>query len=206
MDDIEGFFSKLLSEIDDLKQRLANTVRHGTVHPGSVDPKAGTVRLRIGGTDDKPLLSPPVRYAQQAGALKIHTPPSDWQQMTLFSPGGNSRLGVAMPFGWSNENKSPSEKGDEHVVTLGDLLIRAKGNEFFVQRGEQQFHFKPDGKVVVKGSEITLDGPVKMPKGFSAGGGEGRAGTINGELHTTKDITSQTRVAAPVIQQTSVGA
>ena len=48
-------------------------------------------------------------------------------------------------------------------------------------------------------TELANKGPVEMPKGFTAGDGDGVGGTVNGPLNTTKDITSQTRVSAPVL-------
>lgn len=123
----------LRAEIAELRRRIENGVRHGTVEPGSLDAEKGTVRLRIGGTDEKPWLSPPVRYGQIAGALKLHQPPSDGQQMTLFSPSGDIRQAVAMPFGWSDQNKSPSTKADENVLTFGSVRVELRGEELVLK-------------------------------------------------------------------------
>ncbi|PZU95567.1 MAG: hypothetical protein DI527_00735 [Chelatococcus sp.] len=200
MADLADIFTRLVARIARIERRVVNGVRHGTVEPGSLDLTNKTVRLRIGGTDEKPLLSPPVRYAQHAGKFKLHLPPSDGQQMTLLSPTGDFKQGLAIPFGWGGENPSPSDKDDEAVFTIGSTKFLVKGDEVFVQRGEQTFHLKPSGEVHVKGSKIVLDGPVEMPKGFTAGDGEGAGGTINGPLNATKEITSQTRVSAPLLQ------
>lgn len=135
----------LFARVADLERRLSRMVTEGTVHPGSTDPKAGTTRLRIGGSDDAPFLSPPVRYAQVAGALKLHSPPSDGQQMTIFSPGGDMSQGTALPMSWSDANKSPSDKGDEHVMTFGEVTVTLKGSSVLVQVGGTSFELSTGG-------------------------------------------------------------
>lgn len=122
---------EIVSRLAELERRVATMVRHGTVE--AVDPEKQRVRLRIGGTDEKPFLGPWVPYAQIAGALKVHTPPSTGQQMTLLSPTGDPRQAIALPMTWSNQNASPSDKGDEHVLTFGDCRIELRGNELVVK-------------------------------------------------------------------------
>jgi len=120
-----------VARVAELERRVAGMVRHGTVE--QVDPQKQRVRLRLGGTDDKPFIGPWVPYAQIAGALKVHTPPSVGQQMTLLSPTGDPRQAVALPMTWSNQNASPSQKGDEHVLTFGSCRIELRGNEIVVK-------------------------------------------------------------------------
>lgn len=120
-----------VARLAELERRVAGMVRHGTVE--QVDPAKGRVRLRLGETNGKPFLGPWVPYAQVAGALKVHTPPSVGQQMTLLSPTGDPRQAVALPMTWSNQNASPSQKGDEHVLTFGSCRIELRGNEIIVK-------------------------------------------------------------------------
>lgn len=141
----------LMARVNDLERRLSRMVRHGTVHPGSTDPKAGTTRLRLGGTDEQPYLSPPIKYAQVAGALKVHSPPSDGQQMTIFSPSGDWRQGTALPMTWSDQNQSPSDKGDEHVVTFGDVTITLKGGGVTVSVGGVSWSLTGSGETTTGG-------------------------------------------------------
>lgn len=115
----------------EIERRQDGMVKQGTV--AEVDPKAGTVRIRYGGTDEEPFLSPPIPYTQTAGALKVHAPPSVGQQMTVISGSGDFRQGLAVPMTWSDANKSPSEKGDENVITFGALTIEARGDELVVK-------------------------------------------------------------------------
>lgn len=207
MSELGDIFLALMQRVQELERRTAGSQWRGTVK--EVDPKKGTARLVIGQDDDgQDVLSPPIPYAQTAGALKIHSPPSVGQQMEVYSQGGDIEQATLRPLHWKNDLASPSDKGDEHVVEIGTTKVRVKGDEVFIQRGQQSVHMKADGSmalasagaVTVTGQSITLDGPVAMPKGFTAGDGEGVGGLINGPLNTTKDITSQTRVAAPVLQ------
>lgn len=123
--------ARLVTRVAELERRNSNAFRHGTVV--EVDPKKQLVRLQIGGTEQEPFKSPWVPYGQIAGALKVHTPPSIGQTMTMINPGGDFRQGVALPMTWSDNNKSPSEKGDEHVVTFGDFRAELRGNELTIK-------------------------------------------------------------------------
>ncbi len=129
--------------MSDLKHLLAALSRSGqqdwrqansrTTGPVThVDPKAGKARIRVGGSDEEPFLSPWVRYSQTMGALKVHAPPSIGQQMDLSSDSGDFETATLTPRTQSDENKSPSEKGDENVVTFGDLRVEARGNELVI--------------------------------------------------------------------------
>ena len=104
-----------------LERRVAGMIRHGTV--AEVNAAEGWVRLDMGEGDSGKLISPKVPYGQFAGALKVHTPPSVGQTMTMVSPGGDPRQAVALPMTWSNQNASPSGSESENVVTFGDVRI-----------------------------------------------------------------------------------
>jgi phage baseplate assembly protein gpV len=200
----------LYARLAEVERKQEGRIARGTVH--EVDPDKGTVRLKVGGTDDEPFLTPPIPYAQTMGALKVHSPPSVGQQMTAFNDGGDYRQGLAIPMTQSDTNKSPSTKGDEHVMTLGSTTVRVKGDEVFVKNGEQEVHMKADGsmsltsgkKLTIKASGVDIDAPVAMLKGFTAKGGVGGnsdvAGVIEGKIHVTNDITSNTKVSAPQLQ------
>ena len=134
----------------------------------------------------------------------------------MISPGGelgeHSRI---MPFGPTGDRPSAgSSETDGTVIKFGDAMITTRSDGVVIEKGQQRVHLKADGsmaitssgELTVQGSKITLDGPVAMPKGFTAGDGDETGGTINGPLATTKDITSQTRVAAPVLQGALAGA
>lgn len=125
-------FVEAFRRIAELERRADGTVKQGRV--AEVDPKAGTVRIRLNEEGaDEPFLSPPIPYAQMAGALKVHTPPSVGQQMTIISGAGDFRQGIAVPMTWSDKNAAPSDKGDEHVLTFGSARVELRGNEIVVK-------------------------------------------------------------------------
>lgn len=116
---------ELASRVAELERRFSGTMRHGTVE--EVDPGKQIVRMNFGkDVDGKPFLSPWVPYAQIAGALKVHTPPSKGQQFTMLSPTGDWQQAVALPMTWSDQNKSPSSNGDENVLTYGNVKATIK--------------------------------------------------------------------------------
>lgn len=115
----------------DLERRVAGAMQPGPV--AAVDPERQRVRLQIGvDADGTPQLGPWIPYAQTAGALKVHTPPSVGQTMMAMAPGGDPEQAVAVPYTWSDANGSPSAKGDEHVMTFGDATVELRGGEIVV--------------------------------------------------------------------------
>lgn len=150
MRELAGFVAR----ISELERRLANVVRHGTV--AEVDVARG-VRLRLGGTDAEPFLGPWVPYGQAAGALKVHTPPSVGQQMTVFSPAGDFRQGTALPMAWSTENPSPSGATDENVVTFGGVTMKLTGEAVEIAIGGVKVTISGTG-LAIDGGEITHNG------------------------------------------------
>jgi phage baseplate assembly protein gpV len=126
-----------------LERRVAGMVRHAPVE--EVNPAEGWVRLNLGEGNDGPMLSPKVPYAQMAGALKVHAPPSKGQQMTYLAPGGDPRQAVALPMTWSDKNASPSKAGDENVLTFGSVTIAIKGDSLTVSVGGTVFEISSGG-------------------------------------------------------------
>ena len=140
-------FAGMMRDVADIKRRLDNTVRHGTVT--DVDAKKQRVRLQIGGTESEPQKSPWVPYGQIAGALKVHTPPSKGQQMTLLAPTGDFRQSVAMPLTWSDQNKSPSEKPDEHVMTFENVTVTVKKDSLKISVGDASIEITKDSILAI---------------------------------------------------------
>lgn len=156
---------ELASRVAELERRYSGTLRHGTVE--EVDPKKQAVRLNLGkDVEGKPFLSPWVPYAQIAGALKVHTPPSKGQQFTLLAPSGDWQQAVALPMTWSDNNKSPSQNGDENVLTYGNVTATVKNDHVNVTVGDA-FITVTSGKITIQcgGSEIELTGGGVRVKG-----------------------------------------
>lgn len=154
-------FAALAARLIEVERRQNGMFRHGTVE--QVDPAKQMVRIRLGeGADGQPFVGPWVPYGQIAGALKVHTPPSKGQQMTLMSPTGDFRQAIAMPMTWSDQNPSPSQAGDEHVLTFGNVNLTLKDDSLAIKVGDVSMMISEEG-VKFKGGEITHD-DVKIDK------------------------------------------
>lgn len=153
--DATRLFVDAFRRIAELERRADGMVKQGRV--AEVDPKAGTVRLRLNEEGaDEPFLSPPIPYAQMAGALKVHTPPSVGQQMTIISGAGDFRQGLAVPMTWSDKNAAPSEKGDEHVLTFGDVRVELVSGGLKITVGGVSVEITGAG-VAFKGGRVEHD-------------------------------------------------
>lgn len=179
---------ELASRVAEMERRFSGMMRHGTV--AEVDTKNHRVRLDFGKDDaGGKFLSPWVPYAQIAGALKVHTPPTVGQQYTSLSPNGDWRQAVALPMTWSDQNASPSQNGDENVLTYGAVTIRIVDDEVYVEA--PKITLNATEKLKVTAPTITLEGDVNL-------GGEGgklvhRLGDVDSAGDTATTAASRVR-------------
>jgi len=164
---------ELAARIAELERRFSGVLRHGTVE--EVDPARHRVRLNFGkDINGGPFLSPWVPYAQIAGALKVHTPPSKGQQFTALSPNGDWRQAVVLPMTWSDQNASPSTASDEHVLTFGAVRLTIREEVLQVQVGGVNLKVTPDG-LAITGGKVTHEakniGATHIHRGVIPGGG-----------------------------------
>ena len=153
---IPNELARLVKRVAELERRLENTVREGPV--AEVDPVKGLVRLKVGkGTDGTDQLSPWTPYAQQAGKLKIHTPPTVGQNMMMISAGGEFGQGFAIPVTWNKGNPSPSESGEENVLSYGDVTIVVKEDSVTASIGGFSVQLSAAG-AVWSGGRLEHDG------------------------------------------------
>lgn len=147
---------KLVQRVAGLESRVRGIHREGTVV--EVDPGAGTLRLKLGeGQDGEPYLSARIPYAQTAGAMKFHNPPSVGQQMMAVSPDGDLRQAVAHPLGFSDDEVSPGSDGGSHVLTLGDVTMTVKGDGVTISVGGVSVAITASG-LAVTGGEVSHNG------------------------------------------------
>jgi phage baseplate assembly protein V len=146
-EDIYRHISELRQEVAqanmrsaDAERRLDNMFRPGKVT--DVDAKKQLYRQEIAEQDGKPVKSAWIPYGQVAGDYKSHSPPTVGQQMWTISPNGDARQAIGIPMTWSDEQKSPSDKPDEHVHTFGDKYRRREKkdlSEFTLDKTKQVF-------------------------------------------------------------------
>lgn len=167
---------ELLPRVAELERRVANMMVPGRVE--AVDPANKRVKLQVG-TADEPMSSPWLPYAQIAGKLKVHTLPTLGQQMTLFNPAGDIRMGLAMPLGWTNDNVSPGDDDrpvltfgsvrveieDEAIVaTIDDVALRLDATGLTVSAGGSQFTVKAE-QIRALSAEIRTSGKTVLNDG-----------------------------------------
>ena len=179
-------FDKLIDAVNELQESLVKAhadiaklraegdrkLRVGKVT--DVDTKKHLYRQEIGVDDEgNPVKSPWRPYSQEAGKRKRHSPPSVGQQMLLVSPGGDFSQGVGIPWGWSNDNPSPSTD-DDQVETFGSVKIRNDGKGFSISIGEVSLSVSSAG-VAFKGGKVTHNdhdvGAAHKHKNVQPGGG-----------------------------------
>jgi phage baseplate assembly protein gpV len=150
---------ELVARVTDLERRVSGLLRHGRV--AEVDMDMFRVRLDLGpahGTGGR-FLSPWVPYAQQAGALRVHTPPDIGQQFTLISPTGDFQQAVAVPLHWSSSVPSPSDRKDENVIQYGAVRIELREGELVVRVGQMAFVVNEQG-IRIQNGRLEVDGGI----------------------------------------------
>jgi len=149
---------ELAARVADLERRIAGVMRHGTV--AEVDPAKQRVRIDMGpahGGDGR-FLSPWLPYSQFSGALRLHTPPTVGQQLTVMSPTGDFQQAVAVPLTHHSANPSPSSAGDENVMTYGNVRMTLKDDLVMVDVGGSLFRMTAaEIALMTNGSAIVLD-------------------------------------------------
>jgi phage baseplate assembly protein gpV len=123
-------FERLIFRLAELERRVRNIVRYGRV--AEVDAAKGRVKVideELGGGEGKSITTDWLPWAEIGGAFKTWTPPSVGQQVAVISPSGNLGQGLVLPNAFSEQFPPPSDKGDEHVMTVGETRITVKGDE-----------------------------------------------------------------------------
>lgn len=155
----------IFERLGDHERRLAAMDIRGPVT--DVDVPAGKARIQIGEDEDgNPVKSPWTRYAQTAGAMKVHAPPTVGQTMTLRGSSGDVEQGSLEPFHWSDDNKSPSSSGNDRVFSFGGVTISVS-----------------DGKITISG-DIDHTGNLD-----TKGGHLHHEGTDVGKTHKHTEVT-----------------
>jgi phage baseplate assembly protein V len=166
---------ELLTRIAEVERKLDSMFRHGAVHDRKKIEGRWFVRLKVGGTDEKPFLSPWIPYSSPNGGaqgLNVHRVPAKGEQLTMLSPAGDFRQAVATSLFWSDDHPPPSE--DEDAVTIthpkfkldlkdGTLKIATsenvdiKSNQTIKLDAGQAITFKVgESEIEIKGDAITI--------------------------------------------------
>lgn len=182
---------RLSNRISEIERRFSQSIRHAPVK--EVNAAEGWVRLDLGKGDDGQILSPKIPYAQMAGGLKIHAPPTVGQQMTMFAPGGDPAQAMALPLSWSDQNKTPSDKGDENVLTFGNVRVELRGDEILATIGGFSLSLKASGATFdvggvthqITAGGVSTDGGEVQHDGKNIGSSHVHGGVERGGSNTS---------------------
>lgn len=152
----------VLERLQEQNRRLAGLEQRGKIPSGGVDAEKKKVRIVLGkDSDGEDVLSPWVPVKQVAGALKLHSLPSEGQVMVIRSETGDMEQGVAEPYHWSDSNTSPSDKADEHVLTFGDVTVTIKSDSILIAVGGTTWKLSAEGfdqtGGTIRHDEIVID-------------------------------------------------
>jgi phage baseplate assembly protein gpV len=166
---------EVLTRVAELERKLDSIFRHGPVHERKKIEGRWFVRLKIGGTEQAPFLSPWIPYSSPNGGpqgLNLHRVPSQGEQLTLLSPAGDFRQAVAVPLFWSDDHPAPSEQADALVVTHPLFRLEIENGVLTIEC--ERFNLKGrdgggismvDGKLTLKADIIETDGETRLDKG-----------------------------------------
>lgn len=174
---------ELLTRIAELERKLDSMFRHGPVHERKKIDARWFVRLKIGGTDEEPFLSPWVPYSSPNGGpqgLNVHRVPAKGEQLTMLSPAGDFRQAVAASLFWSDDHPPPSDDEDALTITHPKFRLDLKDGALTIETNGplsiacQTFSLKGlngcgismvDGKLTLKADVIETDGETRLDKG-----------------------------------------
>lgn len=146
----------ILARITEIERRIAGTEVRGKVT--HVDAGKALARIEIGKDEDgNSVLSPWMPYAQKAGSLKVHSAPSVGEVMAVRAESGDIQQGVLHPFHWSETNQAPSQDGEIHKLTFGDVTITLSNGGVELVAGGVTFSWTGTG-FEQSGGEISHDG------------------------------------------------
>lgn len=144
-------FDPLLSlkvDVEMLKTAFGNSLEVGPVE--EIDPVKG-YRLMLGeGSNGKPFLSPWYPHPESGGATRTWSPLVKGQIVGVLNPIGDTRQGVLLRAGFSDQYTPPSDKLDENRVEFGPMTVSASDG------GETLTISVGDSSIIITGGDIKL--------------------------------------------------
>jgi phage baseplate assembly protein gpV len=151
-------YLQILEKLGEHERRLAGINVRGKVL--EVDAPKRRFRMSLGVDEDgKQVPGPWMVVPQIAGDLKVHSLPVVGQTMEATGSAGDLEQASGRPFYWSDDFQSPSDSGDEHVLTFGDLKLTLHAGGISLSIGGTSFEFSANG-MNQTGGRITHDDKV----------------------------------------------
>lgn len=160
------------ARIQDLERRINNLLRIGTIE--TADYAVARVRVRIGA-----LLTAPLPWiTTRAGHDRSWWAPEIGEQVVILSPGGDLVQGVVLPSVYSDSKPQPENRESVYRILFSDGASLAYDREAhhlkasvpgdIAVQAEGRVDVLASGDVTIKGSSITLDGPVSATSTIQA--------------------------------------
>ncbi len=132
---------------DDLERRLKSSHIQGVVE--SIEGDRVRIRIADEGAAGGPVLSPKVRWQEQAGGgggITTWSPPKVGEPMVLISPGGEiGEQSYAVRGVYSQPNPAPDDRPGVHVIQAGSDRIELGGGVLKIVAGGTTHTFSADG-------------------------------------------------------------
>ena len=116
-----GEIVAMRADIEMLKTAFGNALKIGPVE--KIDAEKG-YRLRLGGTDSAPYLSPWYPHPETG---KTSVPLKKGQIVGVINPTGDPRQGMVFRAGYSDDNPSPNDDMEANVFDDAGVRIEVKG-------------------------------------------------------------------------------
>jgi phage baseplate assembly protein gpV len=88
----------------------------------------------------------------------------------MLSPSGDYRQAVSLPMTWSDQNSSPSQKGDENVITYGGAKITLDEDKLDIKKGGVTVKIT-GSNVEITAADIKVNGNVEVDGDFKSKSG-----------------------------------
>lgn len=144
-------FIAMRLDIEMLKTAFGNSLKVGPVQV--VDAEKG-YRLRLGGTDEEPFLSPWYPHPETG---KTSVPLKPGQIVGVINPSGDPRQGVMFRGGYSDGHKSPNNDMNANVFDDAGVRVSVANGALRVEAGGVTMTISGAG-VSVTGGRVEHDG------------------------------------------------
>ncbi len=156
----------LLLDVEMLKTAFGNSLKVGPVEV--IDAQKG-YRLRLGGTDTDPFLSPWYPHPETG---KTSIPLKKGQIVGVVNPSGDPRQGLMFRGGYSDGNPSPNDNMAANVFEDAGVRVSVADGALVVEAGGVTFRFSGEG--------YEQTGGKKLHDGKNVGATHRHGGVIEG--------------------------
>ncbi|MBP1852121.1 baseplate assembly protein [Rhizobium halophytocola] len=144
-------FVAMRLDLEMLKTAVGNSLKVGPVE--QIDKDKG-YRLRLGGTDEDPYLSPWYPHPETG---KTSVPLNKGQIVGVINPSGDPRQGLVFRGGYSDEHSSPNADMAANVFKDAGVTVTVADGALKIEAGGVSLTVSGDG-LSISGGHVTHDG------------------------------------------------